>query len=94
MPYLLARLKIEDYAKWKPIFDEHAKDRKEFGGSKGGTLFRNAHDENEFFVLLELEDLDKGRKFVESDNVKEAMSRAGVTGHDFYFLEEAEKIPG
>ena len=41
MPYVLVRHKIEDYAKWKPVFDEDATARRA-SGSKGGQLFRNA----------------------------------------------------
>ena len=31
MPYLIVRQKVEDYARWKPVFDEHATARKEAG---------------------------------------------------------------
>ena len=46
MPYLLVRHKVEDYAKWKRAFDEHAATR-QTGGSKGGQLFRSSDDPNE-----------------------------------------------
>ncbi len=45
MPYILVRHKVEDYAKWKPVFDEHGAARKAIG-SKGGYLFRNIDDPN------------------------------------------------
>jgi hypothetical protein len=31
MPYLLISHKVEDYAKWKPVFDEHGATRKASG---------------------------------------------------------------
>ena len=53
MPYLLVRHKIEDYQRWKPVFDhDHGASRKR-SGSKGGWILRNAFDPNELVILLE-----------------------------------------
>ena len=49
MPYILVRSKVEDYAKWKPVFDGQASFRKS-SGSKGENVFRNADNPNELFV--------------------------------------------
>jgi len=51
MAYLLVHHSVEDYAKWKPVFDEHAASRKA-SGSKGGHLFRNPDIPNELFILF------------------------------------------
>ena len=89
MPYILVRAKFEDYAKWKPVFDEHGATRKA-SGSKGGYVFRNADDPNELVVLLEWDDLAKARQFAQSDDLRAAMQRAGLTDRpDVYFLDEA-----
>jgi heme-degrading monooxygenase HmoA len=43
-------------------------------------------------VLLEWEDLDKARAFASSDELREAMQRAGVTGPpSVSFLEEMDR---
>jgi quinol monooxygenase YgiN len=92
MPYVLVRHKIEDYARWKPVFDEHAATRRT-GGSRGGLLFRNAHDPNEILVIFEWNNLDNLQKFVQSPDLAAAMQRAGVIDRpDIYFLEEVEKL--
>jgi heme-degrading monooxygenase HmoA len=92
MAYLLVRHKVEDYAKWKPIFDEHGKARKA-GGSKGGYLFRNANDPSELIILFEWDSLDKAQQFAQSDDLREAMQRAGVMDRpDVYFLEQVERL--
>lgn len=92
MPYVLVRHKIEDYAKWRPVFDDDAKDRRA-GGSQGGQLFRNAHDPNEILVIFEWDTMDKAQKFVESPQLAAKMQQAGVTDRpDVYFLEEVEKL--
>jgi heme-degrading monooxygenase HmoA len=91
MPYLLIRHKVKDYAKWKPIFDEHGASRRQ-SGSRGGFLFRNASDPNELVILLEWDDLNKARQFAESEDLKKAMERAGVAEKpDLYFLEKLEQ---
>jgi heme-degrading monooxygenase HmoA len=91
MPFLLIRHKVEDFARWKPIFDEHGAARKT-GGSKGGWLFRSADDPNELLILLEWDNLSNGRQFTQSEDLRKAMQRAGVADRpDVYFLEEVER---
>lgn len=93
MPYLLVRHKVADYAKWKPIFDQHAKTRNA-NGSRGGQLFRNANDPNELLMLFQWDDLNKARQFAESNDLRETMQRAGVIDQpDAYFLEAIEEMP-
>jgi heme-degrading monooxygenase HmoA len=92
MPYLLIRHKVEDYAKWKPVYDQHGTTRKA-SGSQGSQLFRNANDPNELVILFEWDDLEKARQFVQSEDLRQAMQRAGVADQpDIYFLEEVEHV--
>jgi uncharacterized protein (DUF1330 family) len=91
VPYLLVRHKVDDYAEWKPVFDEHGATRRA-AGSKGGRLFRSADDPNELVILLEVDELDKARQFAESQDLRQAMQRVGVADRpDVYFLEEVER---
>jgi hypothetical protein len=52
MAQLFIRHKVKDYAKWKPLFDEHGAKRKA-AGSKGGRLFRSEKDPNEVVILFD-----------------------------------------
>ena len=91
MPYLIIRHKIEDYDRWKPVFDDHGPTRAEFG-STGYQLFRLEDDPNELVTIFEVNDLDKARALVASDDLREAMQRAGVADQpDIYFLKEVER---
>ncbi len=93
MPYLLVRHKVKDYAKWKPVFDKHGAVRKA-SGSKGGRLYRNADDSNEIVILFEWDELQKARKFAQSEDLRKAMEQAGVSDRpDIYFFEELERPP-
>jgi heme-degrading monooxygenase HmoA len=91
MPYMVVRHKVMDYAKWKPIYDQHAATRKA-SGSKKAHLFRNADNPNEIIILFEWDDLGKARSFARSDDLVKTMQKAGVSDKpDIYFLEEIER---
>jgi heme-degrading monooxygenase HmoA len=93
MPYLLVRHKVEDYERWKPVFDhDHGATRKR-SGSQGGWILRNADDPNELVILLEWDRSENARRFADADETREGMQRAGVTDQpDVYFLEEVERL--
>ncbi len=88
MPSLLIRHRVADIAVWKPVFDEHGMTRRA-NGSRGGRIFWSADDPLEVFVLLEWDDLERARFFADSDDLREVMARAGVSGEpEIWFLEE------
>jgi uncharacterized protein (DUF1330 family) len=93
MPYLIVRHKVEDYERWKPVFDhDHGATRK-LGGSKGGWILRNAGDPNELVILLEWDSSENARRFADAEDLREAMQRAGVADRpDVYVLEEVERV--
>jgi heme-degrading monooxygenase HmoA len=89
MPYILVRHKVEDYAKWRPAYDEHGAAR-QASGCRGTHVFRNAEDPNEIVMLLEWDDLENARQLIQSEDLREAMKRSGVTDQpDIYFLDDA-----
>ena len=89
MAYILVRHNVEDWGKWKPVFDDHSGLRSN-NGSKGGKVFRSVDNPNEVFVLLEWDSLTNAQNFSQSAELKEAMQEAGVVGMpDMYFIEEA-----
>lgn len=92
MPTLLIRHRVEDYAAWKAAFDQHATARRA-NGSQGGRLFRNVADPNDVVILLAWDLLERARLFADSDDLREAMARAGVTTPtpDIWFLEETAR---
>ena len=89
-PQILIRHKVSDYEAWKRVFEDHSVTRASHG-SLGGRLFRNADDSSEVVMLLEVEDLDRAREFVASDDLREKMAEAGVSDQpDVYFLAPEE----
>ncbi|MFQ5936139.1 MAG: cyclase [Acidiferrobacterales bacterium] len=91
MPHVLIRHKVKDFTSWKPVFDEHASTRKA-AGSKGGILFRSAGDPNEVVIIFDWENVEHARRFIESEDLRETMQRAGVADRpDIYFLDEVDR---
>jgi len=91
MAGIFVRHKVEDFEKWKPVFDEDAAIRKS-AGSKGCRLFRDEKDPNEVAILCQWKDLGRAHRFAESEETRQAMERAGVVGKpEVHFLDEIEK---
>ncbi|MBA4313524.1 MAG: cyclase [Chlorobiaceae bacterium] len=93
MSYVLVRHNVEEFSKWKSLYDKHSETRKA-GGSKGARVFRNANNPNEAVLLFEWNDIENARKFTQSDDLRQRMQEAGVTGKpDIFFLDEVERTP-
>jgi heme-degrading monooxygenase HmoA len=90
MPRLLARVKVPDFAKWKPSFDQLSDARKKYG-MKGLLLLQDADNPNEATVLTEWDNLEDARKYVKSSTeLKDHLQKTGIKV-DFYFLNEVER---
>ena len=90
MVFAVVDHKVEDYAKWKPVFDKHGETRKK-AGSKGGKLFHVSGEPNHICILLEFDTNENATKFYESEDLKKVMQDAGVIGKpDVWFLDKIE----
>lgn len=78
MAKLIVHHKVEDYAAWRKIFDDHAETRKEFG-STGFQVFQSASDPNDVTAIMDWPSVDAAKAYSTSDSLKEAMKNAGVT---------------
>jgi quinol monooxygenase YgiN len=89
MAQLFVQHKVEEYAKWRAVFDEMTAVRATTG-STGYSVFRNAADPNEVIILSEFPDLDQARQYAQLPELRQAMQRAGVISQPVVlFLEEA-----
>jgi heme-degrading monooxygenase HmoA len=92
MATVLVRHKVKDYAKWKTVLDETKPMAKKFG-VRSQRVLRNFADPNEVVVVNEFDDMNAAQKFSKSDDLKEAMERAGVAeAPSIWFLNEADKF--
>ena len=70
-PYLLVRHKVEDYERWKSVFDHDHGATRARSGSKGGWILRNAEDPNELVILLEWDSVENARRFANADDLRD-----------------------
>ena len=88
MTYTMIRHKVADFGKWKPVYDSHSSARTA-AGLKEEYLLRNADNPNEVILLFSAQDAGKAKAFAASDDLRQAMQRAGVTDKpDVYFLND------
>ena len=89
--YLLERHKVQDYDRWRKVFDGDAAGR-EAAGCRGARVFRSADDPNEVVVLFEWDGLESARQRIESATLSRKFGEAGVGGGtgqtEFHLLEE------
>jgi quinol monooxygenase YgiN len=78
MPWTHVRHRVEDYSKWKEVFDSMAEYRRSHGW-KGYRIYAIEGDNNHLLVMEEFETEDQIREALRSDYVREAMGRAGVS---------------
>ena len=92
MIYLFIHEKVEGFDKWKKVFDDNSQIRQGLD-SQGGELFRNSSNPNELVIITKWNDLESAKKFAGSDELKNTMQKAGVTGRpEMYFLEKVEEF--
>lgn len=59
MTFILTRIHVGDYERWKPQFDQDRPRARE--AAKGYRVFRNADDPNEVFILIEFDSAEDAR---------------------------------
>ena len=85
--YVLIRHSVEDYPKWKAVFDAHKPERVN-ARVTDNQLFQDADDPNMVTILFDAEDMQRAKEFTHSDEVREIMQKAGVVSKpDIYFLK-------
>ena len=62
------------------------------GGEKTYQIFHTANNPKNLVLLFEWDNLENGRQFVKSKELRQAMREAGVSDKpEFYFLEKGEQ---
>ena len=76
MAWTHVRHRVEDYSKWKEVFDSTAEYKRSHGW-KGYRIHAIEGDNNHLLVMEEFETEDQTREFLGSDYLREAMGRGG-----------------
>ena len=79
MVHLLMHIQVEDYKRWRPLFDENEGTRKKYGATSA-KVFQKADNPQDVTILVEWDSEANARRFAESTELREAMKRSGVIG--------------
>jgi hypothetical protein len=66
--HLIVRHTVQDFAKWKPVYDADRSAR-QAAGLKDLFLWRNADKPNELVLLFEVSDIAKAKAFTMTPNL-------------------------
>jgi hypothetical protein len=75
--------RVENFRAWKPVYDAH-EGRKQY--SFQDRVLQTIDDPNNVIVILDSDNADKLRDFLQSDDLKAAMRAAGVVGEPTIWL--------
>ena len=74
---LLVRHQVEDYAKWRSVYDSLDGLRKEHGCT-GDEVMVDPADKQDVFIIHRFPTLEQAQSFAGSAELREGMGRAGV----------------
>jgi hypothetical protein len=92
MVYAIFIGKVQDFDKWKTVYDEDKGSLLKAGGAKCGRVLRGLVNPNSIITIIEFENLEKAKNFAESDELRDRMQLSGIIGRpNIHFAEEIEK---
>jgi hypothetical protein len=80
MVYINVRHTCADYVTWRSVFDGDEARRRAGGATGVNQIYRDADDPNTINVILEWDNAESARKFLDDPALREAMQKAGVVG--------------
>lgn len=80
MVYINVRHTVADYEKWRPFFDADETRRRAAGAKGINQLYRDTDDPNTITLVMEWDNAENARKFVDDPALREVMQKAGVIG--------------
>ena len=89
MAFYVVNHKVTDFDNWKKVYDEFEVTRKDYG-VKEHYAFQSVEDSNHVMVVGEGE-LKAINNFLNSEELKKGMGRAGIAGSPYIFIGENKK---
>jgi hypothetical protein len=83
---MVVRNKVEDFARWKSVFDAQSEAARQAGLSLE-HLWRGVEDANEVFFIFTVADINKAKAFLSAPEAAETGRRAGVSDGNYWFVE-------
>ena len=90
MATMIVRFQVEDFDRWKRMFDDMQAARREHG-IVSASVHRNAADPEMVVTILRTASVDQARAWGNSETLHDAMAAAGVTDViEIEYLEDVE----
>jgi heme-degrading monooxygenase HmoA len=88
---MLIRHRVADYDAWKQVYDDFRANQRQ-GGVRFHQVLRSPEDPNLVVVTHVFDNVEAGKAFEESPELRDAMGRAGVdeSSLSIEYLDEAE----
>jgi len=80
MVYINMRYTVADYEQWRSVFDANDALRRAAGCSGINQVYRDADDPKTVTLVMEWDNADNARKFLDDPALRERMKAAGVVG--------------
>lgn len=91
MPWTHIRHRVQDYNRWKEVYDGLSELKMRYGW-KRYRVFQVSGDRNDLLVMDEFDSLEQARDFLASKELRDSLHLAGVTGTpDMLLLQGLEE---
>lgn len=89
MVTLFVKHEVDDYGAWRQVYDDFEDTRREMG-VVDDSVHRGEADPDMLTVIHKFEDMSTAKEFVASDELRQAMDKAGVQGQpEMWFTKDA-----
>ena len=92
MGMMIIRHKVRDYGHWRPLFDGHAEMQKAAGLTNPRVYHSADSNKSEIVVVFDTKDTNSAKAFAASDDLKKAMSEAGVLDTPTVYFLESDRL--
>ena len=75
---IIVKRKLKDYDSWKKLVSDANQVRREYG-SRGATVYRNAKERNEVYLVFDWDDRKPYLAYFNLPDVKKALTETGTT---------------
>ena len=86
MASIVRRSRVEDYARWKTVY-QAGEAARQAAGWRDQEVFRNPDDLNEIVILTEVDDVERARAYAESEEVRRRQRASGLLETTYYYPE-------
>lgn len=88
--YMLCRNRVQDFDKWKAVFDSHPEAQKA-SGLRLLEMWRSVEDPNNVFFIFEAKSVEAAQEFINHPDSAKAGEVSGVIDGEIHFVES---VPG